>query len=218
LEQFEKRLARFLTGGPEELFGTLLLSLQNGLVRQVGEAPKQFDSLAILGNHAVLQTVAEKIFNKKGRAATQFYLQHFVDQDGSDRQFSAISDEIHEMRNVQAHQWFARKHHDLAFNYVMNEGWKRDGATLHLNPAIYFRQFREAYDGPSAQIWDYEKLTTAESLRVQYFRFLRDWLDLPKGDAVRVEIEKLDASWSLASIEADGQRISEMIEKAYGLA
>ena len=82
----------------------------------------------------------------RGPAGTKFYLENFVDGDTEDRKFSLISDDIHEMRNVMAHQWWSSSTHDVALNHEMPEGWKLAGDILHINPIIYAEQFARAFE------------------------------------------------------------------------
>lgn len=202
METFEARLRRFLVNEPEEVFGTVLNSIHNFFNNQLEKAgERQLDELIFLGTHAVMQTVSEKMFGISGLAGTEFYLKNFVDHATiPDRQFSAIASDIHHNRNVKAHLWLSGSLHDFAVDYRHPEGWKRDRDVLSLNPTVYLEQFLAGFNGP---IWKWEKLASEEIFIVQKYRYLRDWLELPKGDPIRVTVEKLNpASPTLAAEES----------------
>jgi len=169
-----------------------------------------------LGTHAVIQTVAEKLFGLRGKDGTTFYLKNFLDGDKPDQKFSTIAEEIHDMRNVKAHQWSSAASHDLAFDYTMPEGWKRNGTTLHINPRV-FRELFLAGFGLGGKIWTYRDLLAPETALVQKYRFLRDWLDLAKSDPIAVEIRKLEDATTAADRSAAEASIKTLVVNTYGL-
>lgn len=214
METFESRLRRFLVGTPDELFSTLLNSINNFFNNQLEKAGEhQLDELIFLGTHAVMQTVSEKMFGISGVAGTEFYLKNFVDDTNiPDRQFSAIAADIHHNRNVKAHLWLSSRLHDFAIDYRHSEGWKRQSGTLSINPTVFLEQFLLGFKGP---IWRWDRLASRETFVVQKYLYLRDWLELPKKDAIRLAIETLDPS--SPTLSTDEAMIRADIAKRYSL-
>ena len=199
--------------GPEELFGTIVTSLHNYLlIRQVKPAAEQeLEYLVFLGTHAVMQTVGEWIFGLRGIEGTRFYLEHFVDvPTPEDKRFSSIVSDIHDLRNIHAHQWFSAHLHQIAFDYRISEGWKLEGQKLHINPRLYASQFIERF--PS--VYDFSRHTTAQNLRVQFYHFLMRWLDLSGDDPIRRDVKALV---NAPDFEAQTRSIDSTIRQRYGL-
>ena len=214
MEEFEARLGRFLRHHPEELFGTVLNSIHNFFnprLRKAGE--HELDELVLLGIHAVMQTVGEKMFDKTGPTSTEFYLKNFVDHAAiADRQFSRVASDVHAIRNIKAHLWMSSRLHDLIVDYTQSEGWKRIGSSLSLNPAIFLEQYLEGFNGA---IWRWEELESPDFFVVQKYRYLRDWLELPKGDPIRVAIEKLEHT--SPTLSADEAAIKRLIKARFAI-
>ncbi len=215
IEPFDDRLRRFLSH-EDEVPLTLLVWAQNYLLPQVRMASdNSFENLVFLITHAFIQAFSEKVLGRRGPTATSYFLESFMDEVESDRQFSRVSDEIHEMRNVMAHQLFSSRTHDIAFDYGMAEGWRRDQNLLRLNPNVYAEQFIAAVDGGRAWSWkDFIKVEDRVKLKYQ---FVRDWLDLPKTDAIRQAVDRLAALTTPQDIEAAGAAIAAQITHRYGL-
>src|SRR5262249_23818597 len=145
------------------------------------------DHLLFLGTHAVIQTVGQSIFGLEGLAATSFYLKHFVDGDAPDTTFSLIAEDLHDMRNVIAHQWFSRPLHDVAITYAIPEGWKAVGDTIHINPDIYAGRFLSGFEA-GGSIWDYDVLVTDEVLCVRRLEYAARLMKLGRKHPLRVRI------------------------------
>ncbi|MCH7586234.1 MAG: hypothetical protein IH941_13935, partial [Acidobacteria bacterium] len=180
-------------------------------------AELKLDRLMFLGTHSIIQTVSESIFGLRGLSGTQFYLENFVDGATSDLKFSTISSDIHEMRNVMAHQWLSKHLHSVAMNYQMSEGFRLiEHGDLHLNPDVYFRQFESGYraGGP---IWEYDQLISEEQLTIQKYRFLRKWLALDKSNPITVAIDEFEKCSSPGEATAKESEIQSLTKAAYQL-
>ncbi len=214
MESFDDRLRRFLSH-EDEVPLTLVVWAQNLLLPQVRVAKDhKLDNLTFLSVHAFVQTFSEKALGMQGRAATKYFLQSFMDGAVFDRQFSHVSDEIHEMRNVMAHQLFSSRTHDIALDYTMAEGWRRDQILL-INPDVYAEQFIAAVDG--GRLWQWKNFVTREQRIKQKYLFVRDWLDLPKKDAIWQGIEHLAALTNLQDIETTAGAVDVQIKQRYNL-
>jgi len=216
MESFEDRLRRFLNGTEDEIPYTLISWGQNFLLPQLKIAKKHaLDNLIFLGTHAFIQTFSEKVLGKAGLSATKFFLQSFMDGPSQDQQFSMIADEIHEMRNVMAHQLFSSQTHGIGLNYRMSEGWKRAQDVLHVNPVVYADQFEAALDG--GRLWNWERFTTKETSIKQKYLFIRDWLALSKSDQISLLIKQLEPASTMQAIQPTETQIKQMISTRYNL-
>lgn len=215
MESFENRLRRFLSH-EEEVPLTLIVWAQNSLLPQVRIARQNhLENLMFLSTHAFIQTFSEKALGKRGRAATNYFLKSFMDEGSHDRQFSQISAELHAMRNVMAHQLFSSRTHDIALDYTMAEGWRQDQDLLRVNPEVYAEQFMTAVDG--GRLWQWRNFVTDEQLTKQKYLFVRDWLDLPKSDAITQAIGELTALATLRDIQNAAAAIDIQICQRYGI-
>jgi hypothetical protein len=217
MEAYKKRLKGFVDQSELEIPGWMTISMQNYILPELYVAKeKKLDRLIFLGTHSIIQTIAEKLFDTKGPAGTQFYLENFVDGNTQDKRFSLISDDIHEMRNVMAHQWWAVSTHEIALNHEMSEGWKREPGLLHINPEVYVEQFARAFERGEL-IEKYCQLLTEEQRAVRKYYFIRDWLRLSTSDPIAQEIKKLDKCASMQDIRNQERLIKQMIYSVYSL-
>jgi hypothetical protein len=216
--KFEQRLTRFLYSSCHEIFGTILNSIHNYFIPQIRKATEQkLDHLIFLGAHAVMQTVAEAIFNLMGLRGTHFYLEHFVDGDEPDLKFSTISDEIHEIRNIVAHSWLSKCLHQITFNYEIAEGFFfQDNGCLHINPNIYYKQFENGYR-TSGPIWNYHVLVSEEKLIINKYKFLCRWLKLDKSHPIYIKTINLEKCSSSEQITRQEKHIKELVISEYEL-
>lgn len=215
MEPLTDRLRRFLAH-EDEVPVTLLVWAQNCLLPQVRVAKdNRFDNLTFLSIHAFIQTFSEKALGKQGREATRYFLQSFMDDAVPNRQFSQVSDEIHEMRNVMAHQLFSSRTHDLALDYIMAEGWRRDQTVLRINPDVYAEQFIAAVDG--GRLWQWKDFVTHEQRIKQKYLFVRDWLNLPKKDSVWQAVDQLMTLTILHDIQRAAAAVDVQINHRYSL-
>jgi len=217
MEAYKKRLKGFLDQSELEIPGWMTVSMQNYILPELYVAKeKKLDMLIFLGTHATIQTISEKLFDIGGPTGTKFYLETFVDGKSEDRKFSLISDDIHEMRNVMAHQWWASSTHEIALNHEMSEGWKREPNLLHINPEVYVEQFARAFERGEL-IDKYRQLLTDEQRAVRKYYLIRDWLRLSEPDPIAQEIKKLDKCASMQDIRTQESVIKQMIYNVYGL-
>lgn len=208
MESFEHRLRRFLSH-EDEIPLTLLSWAQNDLLLQVRVAKEgRLESLVFLSVHAFIQTFSEKVLGRRGHEATKFFLHSFMDEGSSDRNFSQVSDELHDMRNVMAHQLFSSCAHDIALDYTMSEGWRRDQTTLHVNPDVFANQFIACVDG--GRLWEWRTFVAPEQRIKQQYLFIRDWLVLAKTDAIAKAVEHLAALTTLADIRASAAAVDAL--------
>lgn len=216
METFEQRLQRYLAGDDLEIFGWLTVYLQNDYLRELRSARecRLYLSVYLLA-HSVVQMISENLFALRGRDGTSFFLKRFVDaDDGLDRGFSAIADEIHDARNVMAHQGYSSLQHRVEyFDDAIADGWCRRGNTLHINPAIYSSRFEAAI---VARRWIREYREKPEGTRlVQKYRYIRQWLRLERTDPIAHAIGALDASSNFADLRTSDARIRAMIYERY---
>jgi hypothetical protein len=138
-----------------------------------------------------------------------------MDDAEPNRQFSQVSDEIHEMRNVMAHQLFSSRTHDIALDYTMVEGWRRDQTVLRINPDVYAEQFLVAVDG--GRLWQWKNFVTLEQRIKQKYLFVRDWLDLPKKDTIAQAVDQLATLTTPQDIQSAAEAINIHIGQRYNL-
>ena len=181
IEDSKERLSRFLKNDREFAL-TLLNSIHNLFVMTELEAAKQAKilNLLFLGMHSVMQTVSEKIFGLKGPDATKFYLEQFVDGDSTDRKFSLIANDIHEMRNVFAHQWFSLSLYRITLDESSKTGWSQANGEITINPMIYYDQFIAGFNS-GGSIWRWQQHINDLDLKIQKYKFVCDFVDIDRG-------------------------------------
>jgi hypothetical protein len=157
------------------------------------------------------------MFRKKGVEGTKFYLENFVDGSTVDRQFSRIADEIHEMRNVIAHQGYSSLQHNVDFNNEMTEGWRSETGVVFINMRIYFEQFAEAFRQGRHTDTYCKTVSSAERIKRKYL-FLRKWLRLDVNHPITKEINKLQAMTREQSIRQQESVIQKLVYHEYHLA
>lgn len=165
-ESKEARLKRFQANGPNEAILTLLNSIDNFFnneIRYIVNQETQQTSLMLIGIHAAILTIAEAFYGKSGLKGYTRFLKDFVDQELPNQKFSTIAKELHDWRNIIAHQWLSAKGHNFGYAFTIDEGWKREDDVLYINPAIYAKQYLGAFVG-GGKIWDYRDLFSTEEL------------------------------------------------------
>jgi hypothetical protein len=183
MEAFEARLKRFLYNSPNEVFYTILNSIKNYTLPELKAATNVgLYRLAFLGAHAVMQTISEDIYAKKGFDATKFYLKNFVDGTNPGTDFSTIAKDLHDYRNTYAHQLSSRPNHSVGFDTSLMEGWRRDVDGLHINPVLFMDCFIGAFhSGELLKLpLKFNELTALQ----RKYSYLQCWLDLPKHDVI----------------------------------
>lgn len=177
MESKEQRLRRFQDGPPGEIVGTLLNSIDNFYNHDEIDraAANELWLLVILGIHSVALTITEGVFGKRGVEGFRFYLEHFVDGKTEGFNFSKIAAEIHNMRNVVAHQWLSSSMYDFALNTGISKGWEKHGDDIHLNPQLFYEAFKAGFSA-HGRIWDYDKLLTEDEHREAKDRLLKKYI------------------------------------------
>lgn len=216
MESFEERLKRFTSQNDLEIFGWMTVMIQNVSLRElrVAREKRLYQGLFLI-SHSVIQTISENMFGKKGNEGTHFYLENFVDGSDKDKQFSSISDYIHDMRNVIAHQGYSSLQHTVDFDDEMTEGWKESSGVVYVNTNAYADQFVTAFE-QGAHVRKYRQLSDEDRAKRKY-SFIRQWLRIDKTHLVTQEIRKLDSCNTLSSIRAQEAIIQQAIYKEYGL-
>jgi hypothetical protein len=216
METFDDRLYRFLNSRPVNIFGWMTVWAQNELAPQVKLVTKPgAEVLLFVGCHTFIQGFMEKTYGIRGKAATHEFLLRFMDGSNTHDQFSAVFSEIHEMRNVMAHQMYSAATHDIAFNFKLKHGWHHIGTDLHINPTIFGEQFVAALDGGRLRKW--RNWTSPELLMRQKWRFISDWLHLKPKNPLRIAVEtfaQLPTMQDLATAEA---ALRKQFETKYGV-
>lgn len=165
-ESKEHRLKRFKEGTPAEAIDTVLNSIANFFNNEIRLTPEYYQtSLMSLGNHAVALTIGEAFFGR-GREEDIYrkFLEMFIDGKTEDMQFSRIAGYIHDWRNIIAHQWIGSLGHQIAYDYNMEFGWKKEeDGVIFINPKKYCEACLGAFSA-GGKIWDYKKLFSEEEL------------------------------------------------------
>ncbi len=166
IESIENRIERFRKGPPVEIIDTLLNSIDNFFNNEIKITPSQLQtSLMFLGVHAVALTISEALFGQRGEQGYKTFLEEFTDDPEDPNRFSLIATEIHNWRNILAHQWLGVSGHTIGYDYLMLKGWERREGMLFINPEIYCKQYLDAFRG---RIWRYkDKFNEAELERIK---------------------------------------------------
>lgn len=166
-ETAKRRLERFENGSPVESIETLLNSIDNYFNNEIratiSDLRQPQTTLLFLGIHASILTISEAFFNDKKFSGYKLFLEKYVDDADSPSGFSLIANDIHTWRNVVAHQWLSTKGHGLAYAYELEQGWKREGDILYINPKMYCEQYLAAFSA-GGKIWQYSQHFTKEEL------------------------------------------------------
>ena len=215
MEGFEARLRRFLYSRPHELISTLLNSIHNFLAPEIRIARENhLYQLVFLGTHAIMQTVCESIYGRGGDSATKFFLKEFVDGDTEDMRFSVIASELHDLRNITAHQWLSKEGHAVYLDTEMNKGWLREGEILRINPNLYAEQFMSAFNQKSAY-WEKWRHMPPKVLRMRKFQYLVGWMKVSK--LIEEKVRMMTPGMEDGAFDALEEEIVSMIEAEYGV-
>lgn len=115
-----------------------------------------------------------------------------------------------------AHQLFSSRTHNIALDYAMTEGWCHDQALLRINPEVYAEQFVAAVGG-GGRLLQWKSFVTHEQRIKQKYLFIRDWLDLPKKDAIWQAVDQLATLTALQDIQRAAAAIDVQINERYKL-
>jgi len=159
-ESRDHRLKRLQGGEPDEAISTLLNSISNFFNNEIRITPDNTQaSLLFLGIHASALTISEALFGKTGKDGYKKFLEVYIDGETENTKFSLIAKDIHNWRNVLAHQWIGSIGHVIGYDYVMTNGWERRDGELFINPKIYCEKYIGAFD-TDGRIWDYRSILT----------------------------------------------------------
>lgn len=217
METFQERLKRHIDSNDLEIFGWLTVYLHNAYWAEIYAAKQnRLYHCVYFMTHALIQMVSENMFGFRGKDGTRFYLESFVDGDSADTKFSLITEEIHDVRNVMAHQGYSSLQHRV--EYFADEiaaGWNRDGNTVLINPKIYADQFEKAL-GRGTLVDKYQQLT--DELRViRKYQYLRQWLGLDRNSPIAIQIKKLEHCATSQDLRTQETKIRTMIYASYNL-
>jgi hypothetical protein len=176
MESFEDRLSRFQDGPPSEVISTLTNSINNFLNPEIAKVAADGSwSLMFMGTHAVALTISESLFGLKGKEGYLHFVRTFMDEESSGANFSSIGAEIHNWRNVLAHQWLSSAGHTFALDSEMEVGWRRRDGLLVANPAKYHEQYRRAFQ-TSSDIWRPERILSSADLVAAKTRLIEKYM------------------------------------------
>jgi hypothetical protein len=217
-ESFEQRLKRLTDQPAIDTLGWMKMLIQNEHVVELRRAreSKMYHCVYLMA-HSIMQTVSETMFGFTGLKGTHFFLETFADGDAEDKKFSLISSEIHDVRNVIAHNAYSRLQHVVQyFIDDIEEGWKRDAdGTLVINPARYSVQVEDVFRHPTLYA-TFRQLPELRLLQIKY-KFVRRWLNLDKSDPIAQAVKALDSLDANADLQAVDDRIRKQIYQHYGL-
>ena len=217
METFKQRLKRYVDNESLEIFGWLTVYLHNSYWGEIYAAKenRQYHSVYLL-THALIQMISENMFGFRSKQATKFYLENFVDGDTPDTKFSSITDDIHDARNVMAHQGYSSLQHQVEyFADDMAEGWKYDNGSILINPKVYGGRFEAAF-GNGKIVQRYEQLTN-ETRIIRKYKFIRQWLQLDSNNPISIEIKKLARCVNPQDVQAQETVVRAMLYSAYNL-
>lgn len=217
-ETISQRLKRYVDNPVVDTLGWMTMYLQNQPaveLRRAREAKLYF--CVYLLAHSIIQTVSELMFGMTGLEGTHYFLEQFADGGSSDRRFSLISEDIHEIRNLIAHRAYSKRQHETQyFIDDIGEGWRRESdGTLLINPAVYSVQIEDVFRRPKL----YQTFRSQPALRLLQlkYKFIRQWLELDKADAISQRIKALDKLDATVDLDARDAQIRVEIYKRYGL-
>ena len=181
-ETREHRLNRF-SGDPIEIIETLLASIHSFFNNEIKVTLDNLNnpqtSLMILGVHSAVLTIAHGFWDKGGEQGYKLFLEHYMDGDTPDKKFSLIASEIHAWRNVIAHRWLNVSGHKIGYKFDMEDGWRKEGEVIYINPKVYLVQYIKAFDyGQGGMLYRYNQiLDTPEKLESAKQRFLSKYVE-----------------------------------------
>jgi hypothetical protein len=193
METFKERLKRFVDGDAAETFGWMKMTLHNYHVSELGRAREnRLYHCVYLMAHAIIQTVSESMFDKKGIEGTRFFLQTFADAESEGTKFSLIASELHHVRNIIAHQTYSSVQHKVEyFADEIEDGWHNADGVLLVNPTRYSIVVEAVFRG-STIFRAFGQLPEKQRLLRKY-QFLKQWLGLAKNDSIAKDISALES-------------------------
>jgi hypothetical protein len=108
-ETMSQRLKRYVDNPVIDTLGWMTMYLQNQPAVELRRAREAKLYLCVyLLAHSIIQTVSELMFGMTGLEGTHYFLEQFADGNSSDKRFSLISEDIHEIRNLIAHRAYSK--------------------------------------------------------------------------------------------------------------
>lgn len=178
MEPLTKRIERFQNGHPIEIIDTLLNSIDNHFnneLRLTIQDHHYQTSLMLIGIHAVALTISEGLFNVSGPDGYKKFLENYVNGNTPDTKFSDIATEIHNWRNILAHQWLGIGGYDIGYDYAQTEGWVECDGIKFINPRIYCEHYLAAFKA-GGRIWDFTSRFSEDELEQIKDRLLKKFL------------------------------------------
>ena len=176
MEDRVKRLKRFQNGSPIEIIETLLNSLDNFFNKREIDiaASSNLWLLVVLGIHAMALTISHGFVNKDGHEGFKYFLKNFVDTNEEGFNFSEISREIHEYRNIIAHRWLSDFGYKFGLDLEMTKGWEKRKEVIFLNPKLYYKAYNNVF-AAGGRIWNYDKILSQDQLQEAKTRLLEKY-------------------------------------------
>lgn len=171
-ESRDHRLVR-LKSQPVEAIETLLNSIANYFNNEIEITPTHYQtSLMFLGVHAAALTIGE-VFFANGTMLKDYkqFLEAFVDGDTENTKFSLIAEDIHNWRNILAHQWLGSMGHRIEYDYQTTLGWEKKNDILVINPRIYCDSYLKTFSA-NGKIWKYDSILTPDQLAETHKRIV----------------------------------------------
>jgi hypothetical protein len=217
-ETFEQRLKRYTDQPATDSLGWLTVMLQNyhAVELRLARENKLYHCVYLLA-HSIIQTVSETMFGLTGLAGTRFFLENFADGASEDLKFSRIAAEIHDVRNIIAHRGYSKTQHEVQY-FVddIAEGWRREAdGSLAINPSLYGIRIEDTFRH-STLYSTFRRQDPLQLLRLKY-RFIRQWLDLDKNDAIAQAIKAFDKLDQTADLQLADEAVRKQIYAVYAL-
>lgn len=99
--------------------------------------------LLFLGIHASALTISEALWGVGGATGYKMFLEAFM--DCPEARFSIVAKEIHNWRNILAHQFISRSGHNIDYDYNLREGFVKRKGDLIINPEIYLNSYLDIF-------------------------------------------------------------------------
>ena len=217
MDTFKQRLKRYTDEPAQETFGWMTMLIQSHHLPELRRAREnRLYQCLYLMTHAIAHTVSETMFGYRGLTATRFFLESFVDGDPEDRKFSRIASELHDVRNVVAHEAYSSLQHSVEyFRDDIEDGWRREGNTLLINPARYGTQVEDVFLH-FALSQAIAQLPREQALKAKY-NFIAKWLRLSKTDSLKQTIKALNNLTATDDLDSQDIAIRAAIYQQYGL-
>lgn len=99
--------------------------------------------LLFMGIHASALTISEALWGVGGPTGYKMFLETFM--DCSEARFAEVAKEIHDWRNILAHQFISKSGHNIDYDYNMRQGFIKKNGDLIINPEIYLQSYLDIF-------------------------------------------------------------------------